>query len=134
MLTPRESDQLRGKLEAERERITGKARQALDFAMGRDPEVVGRDSIDVSVEEGIYSTELRLHDREKKLLGKIDEALARLAAGELDQCEDCGDAIGFKRLLARPVTTLCVSCKQEQEAGEAAVGSLEAPDELPAED
>jgi DnaK suppressor protein len=64
------------------------------------------------------STELRLRDREKKLLGKIDLALARLEDGTINQCEDCGEPIGFKRLLARPVTTLCIDCKERREAHE----------------
>ncbi|RMH45146.1 MAG: RNA polymerase-binding protein DksA [Deltaproteobacteria bacterium] len=92
--------------------------------MARDPERTGRDSIDQCVEEELYSTELRLHDREKKLLAKIDEALARLERGEIDECEDCGDSIGFKRLLARPVTTLCVACKEDREEGEVRAGPL----------
>jgi DnaK suppressor protein len=124
VLTADQTSELRKKLEAERERIVAKAHEALDFAMGRDPERVGRDSIDASVEEGLYSTELRLHDREKRLLGKIEQALERLEKGEIDECEDCGEEIGFKRLLARPVTPLCVLCKQDREDGEAATGPV----------
>lgn len=58
---------------------------------------------------------LRVRDRERKLLAKIDEALARIEAGEYGVCESCGSPIGFERLLARPVTTLCIECKAEQE-------------------
>jgi DnaK suppressor protein len=134
MLNSDQTAQLRGKLEAERTRIVAKASEALGFAMGRDREAVGRDSIDASVEEGMYSTELRFHDREKRLLTKIEDALDRLERGEIHECEDCGDEIGFKRLLARPVTTLCVSCKEDREAGEAAVGSLTGPDTLPSDE
>ncbi len=121
MLTPEQTEQLKAKLTADRTRLATKGREALGFAMSRDPERVGRDSIDASVEEGMYSTELRIHDRENKLLSKIDSALARIEAGEIDECEDCGDDIGFKRLLARPVTTLCVACKEDREAGESAL-------------
>ena len=53
--------------------------------------------------------------REKKLLGKIRGAVTRLEDGTIDECEDCGDPIGFKRLLARPVTTLCIHCKESRE-------------------
>lgn len=127
LLDDKQTSALRDKLQTERDRIVAKSKDALGFAMGRDPEIVGRDSIDASVEEGIYSTELRLHDREKKLLEKIDGALERLDAGEIDECEDCGDEIGFKRLLARPVTTLCVSCKEDREAGENAIGPISGP-------
>jgi DnaK suppressor protein len=127
LLDDKQTAALRAVLEADRNRIAGRFKDALGFAMARDPETVGRDSIDASVEEGIYSTEMRLHDREKKLLSKIDGALERLEAGEIDECEDCGDDIGYKRLLARPVTTLCVMCKEDREAGEAAIGPLSGP-------
>lgn len=58
---------------------------------------------------------LRVRDRERKLLTKIDEALARLDSGNYGQCESCGGPIGFERLRVRPVTTLCIECKSEQE-------------------
>jgi DnaK suppressor protein len=81
---------------------------------------IGRDSLDESTEEELLSTELRLRDREKWLLGKIDGALDRLQAGIIDVCESCGEPIGVRRLLARPVTTLCIDCKEEREREEAA--------------
>ncbi|NOR50431.1 MAG: RNA polymerase-binding protein DksA [Desulfuromonadales bacterium] len=62
--------------------------------------------------------ELRIRDRERKLISKIREALDRIEAGEFGECEDCGDIIGEARLKARPVTTLCIECKTEQERQE----------------
>jgi DnaK suppressor protein len=62
--------------------------------------------------------ELRIRDRERKLISKIREALDRIDAGEFGECEDCGDLIGEARLKARPVTTLCIECKTEQERQE----------------
>jgi DnaK suppressor protein len=82
---------------------------------------IGRDSIDESMEEEIFSTEMRLHDREKYLLGKVDKQLVRLKDDSIDICEDCGEKIAFKRLMARPVTTLCIDCKEQNEREEAAV-------------
>ncbi|MBI4516480.1 MAG: RNA polymerase-binding protein DksA [Deltaproteobacteria bacterium] len=61
---------------------------------------------------------LRIRDRERKLIAKIDEALQRIADGTYGLCESCGEAIGVERLKARPVTTLCIDCKAEQEAEE----------------
>ncbi len=61
---------------------------------------------------------LRIRDRERKLLSKIDEALARIQLGTYGICEECGGEIGLERLNARPVTTLCIDCKAEQEAEE----------------
>jgi len=62
--------------------------------------------------------ELRIRDRERRLIGKIREALDRIEAGDFGECEDCGDQIGEARLKARPVTTFCIECKTEQERQE----------------
>jgi DnaK suppressor protein len=62
--------------------------------------------------------ELRIRDRERKLIMKIREALERLDAGEFGICESCEEEIGEARLKARPVTTLCIECKTEQERQE----------------
>jgi DnaK suppressor protein len=58
---------------------------------------------------------LRIRDRERKLIFKIDEALRRLDEGAYGICENCGENISLARLKARPVTTLCIECKSEQE-------------------
>ena len=68
------------------------------------------------------SFELRIRDRERRLLSKIDEAIARIDDGTYGVCEDCGEEIGLKRLEARPVTTLCIDCKTIQETREKSVG------------
>ena len=61
---------------------------------------------------------LRMKEREQKLLKKIDEALDRLTTHTYGICERCGEEIPFKRLKARPVTTLCIECKTLQEQQE----------------
>jgi DnaK suppressor protein len=61
---------------------------------------------------------IRLKEREQKLLKKIDEALSRMASRTYGICERCGKEIPYKRLKARPVTTLCIECKTEQEQEE----------------
>ncbi len=61
---------------------------------------------------------LRLKGREKKLLTKIDQALERIDKGTFGICEECGQTIGLKRLEARPVTTMCIECKTDQEEKE----------------
>jgi DnaK suppressor protein len=60
---------------------------------------------------------MRIRDRERKLLKKINEALEQMNAGTYGICERCSGDIPYKRLKARPVTTLCIECKtlQEQE-------------------
>lgn len=74
-----------------------------------------------SIESGM-SFELRIRDRERKLLSKIDEAIARIDEGSYGICEDCDEEIGLKRLEARPVTTLCIDCKTIQETKEKSKG------------
>jgi DnaK suppressor protein len=61
---------------------------------------------------------LRIREREQRLLKKIDEALGRLASHTYGICESCGNEIPYKRLKARPVTTLCIECKTNQEEQE----------------
>ncbi|HTR55154.1 MAG TPA: TraR/DksA C4-type zinc finger protein [Kofleriaceae bacterium] len=125
MLTTEQTSELRQRLQADLNRLSEHAHNGLEFTMDRDRDRIGRDSMDESTEEEIYSTQLRLHDRETFLLDKIREALRRLDAGEIDECEECSEPIGFKRLMARPVTTLCFECKTAREQVEA--------DEEPAE-
>ncbi len=74
-----------------------------------------------TIESG-RSFELRIRDRERKLLSKIDEAIARIDDGSYGICEDCGEEIGIKRLEARPVTMLCIDCKTIQETREKSKG------------
>jgi DnaK suppressor protein len=59
--------------------------------------------------------ELRIRDRERKLIIKMQEALKRLDDGVFGICEVCTGPISEKRLMARPVTTLCIECKMKQE-------------------
>jgi len=59
--------------------------------------------------------ELRIRDRERKLIMKMQEAIKRIEDGTFGICEVCGGPISEKRLMARPVTTLCIDCKTKQE-------------------
>jgi len=61
---------------------------------------------------------LRIRDRERKLILKIKEALARIDDGTFGICEECGEEISEERLKARPVTTLCIECKTKAEEEE----------------
>ncbi len=119
MLTPAETEELKAALQAELGRLKANGHTALDFTMDRDRDRIGRDSMDESTEEEIYSTQLRLVDRENFFLTKVQEALKRLETSDIDECEECSENIGFKRLMARPVTTLCFECKTAREQVEA---------------
>ncbi|MGB5218104.1 MAG: RNA polymerase-binding protein DksA [Smithella sp.] len=59
--------------------------------------------------------ELRIRDRERKLIMKMQEAIKRIDDGTFGICEVCSGPISEKRLMARPVTTLCIDCKTKQE-------------------
>ena len=59
--------------------------------------------------------ELRIRDRERKLIMKMREAIKRMDDGVFGVCESCAGPISEKRLVARPVTTLCIECKMRQE-------------------
>ena len=66
--------------------------------------------------------ELRIRDRERKLMNKIEEALGRIEDGSYGTCESCGEDISIKRLEARPVADFCIDCKTKQEQREKAQG------------
>ena len=117
MLNESQRSQLEKVLLDERARLLQSAKDGLKFSMERERSI-GRDSIDESMEEELFSTELRLRDREKFLLNKINGAIERLENKTIDECEDCGETISFRRLMARPVTTLCIDCKEEKEKEE----------------
>ncbi len=76
------------------------------------------DPTDRAAAESDRSFLLRIRDRERKLIIKIQEALERIEDGTYGLCETCGDEIGPKRLEARPVTTQCIDCKTEAEQRE----------------
>lgn len=76
------------------------------------------DEIDQASAEYNQSFIFRLRDREKYYLSKIDKALKKIEDGDFGTCESCGEEISTKRLEARPVTTLCIRCKEEQEMEE----------------
>ncbi|MFM2162931.1 MAG: hypothetical protein RLZZ383_2443 [Pseudomonadota bacterium] len=73
------------------------------------------DHLDLAVNETDRDFSLRLADRERRLLRKITRAFERMKVGEYGVCENCGNAISFQRLMARPVATQCIDCKTEAE-------------------
>lgn len=79
---------------------------------------VNSDPADIGSTEEARQWQLRVLEREKKLLDKIDEALERLARGEYGWCAETGEAIGLKRLLLRPTASLSVEAKERQEMKE----------------
>lgn len=116
-LTADELVSFRELLEERKEKLLGEAgRTAHDMG---DNEAEGfPDPTDRGVMESERNLELRIRDRERKLISKIEEALERIEEGRFGLCEECEEPIGAQRLLVRPVTTLCIRCKEEQEQAE----------------
>jgi DnaK suppressor protein len=76
------------------------------------------DPTDRASMESDRNFELRIRDRERKLINKIRTALEKVEDGSFGFCEVCGEPIDFKRLEARPVTTHCIDCKTSEEEEE----------------
>ena len=84
----------------------------------QDEATVFADPNDRASQESDIALELRNRDRERKLIKKIDETIARIEANEYGFCDSCGVEIGLKRLEARPTATLCIDCKTLDEVRE----------------
>jgi len=84
----------------------------------QDEATVFADPNDRASQESDMALELRNRDRERKLIKKIDETIARIDADEYGYCDSCGVEIGLKRLEARPTATLCIDCKTLDEMRE----------------
>ncbi|THB76993.1 MAG: RNA polymerase-binding protein DksA [Desulfobacteraceae bacterium] len=80
------------------------------------------DPTDRASHEAERSFELRIRDREHKLIKKIKNALERIEHGTFGRCEACEEDISIERLKARPVTTQCIECKKREEDMEKALG------------
>ncbi len=84
----------------------------------QDEATVFADPNDRASQESDMTLELRNRDRERKLIKKIDEIIAKIEANEYGYCDSCGVEIGLKRLEARPTATLCIDCKTLDEIRE----------------
>lgn len=115
-MNQRQIKQFRKLLDDKMEELLGEAERTVDGMT--DPKENFPDPTDRASLESNRNFTLRIRDRERKLLVKIREALARLDDGTYGKCDDCNETIGMDRLKARPVTTLCIDCKSLQEAQE----------------
>ncbi|WP_224081158.1 RNA polymerase-binding protein DksA [Cupriavidus laharis] len=77
--------------------------------------VIVPDPADRATIEEEHALELRTRDRERKLLKKVEQSLARIEAGDYGWCEETGEPIGVPRLLARPTATLSLEAQQRRE-------------------
>jgi DnaK suppressor protein len=114
-VNPRDVDIFRNLLNERRQELLTEAGKTVD---GMDENGNFPDPTDRAAMESDRSFTLRIRDRERKLIAKIEEALRRLEDGSYGVCEECGGKINTARLKARPVTTLCIDCKSVQEVAE----------------
>lgn len=106
----------RGKLLAWKEEILRQTRETLQ-GMTSEP-TQHADLADRATSETDRALELRARDRQRKLIAKIDAALARIEDGTYGYCEETGEPIGLKRLDARPIATLSVEAQERHERRE----------------
>ncbi|HYS79614.1 MAG TPA: TraR/DksA C4-type zinc finger protein [Anaeromyxobacteraceae bacterium] len=104
-------------LERSKQRLLSGSRRMPVEDASFDPDDL-RDETDAAASEHSQSLLLQLRNREKFLLGKVESALDRLANGSFGTCDRCGQEIPPRRLEVRPVTTLCLDCKDEEEMEE----------------
>ena len=104
-------------LEEKRAQIVANAQSTLAEDMALDANDLP-DEMDLASSEYLQSFQFRLRGREKVFLEKIDRALGKIAQGDFGTCDECGEEISVKRLEARPETTLCIRCKEDQERAE----------------
>ena len=88
----------------------------------QDEATVFADPNDRASQESDMALELRNRDRERKLIKKVDESIARIDDDEYGYCRSCGVEIGLKRMEARPTATLCIDCKTLEEHREKQIG------------
>ena len=106
----------RGKLLAWRDELMRESSQTLmnlQETGGAEPDFADRASA-----ESDRALELRTRDRERKLIGKIDEAVGRIDDGSYGYCEETGEPIGLRRLEARPIATLSIEAQERHERRE----------------
>src|SRR2546423_11471126 len=103
----------RGHVRKIREALKAELSEEIDRTVHtmQDEATVFADPNDRASQESDMALELRNRDRERKLIKKIDETIARIDANEYGYCDSCGVEIGFKCLEARPTATVCIYCK-----------------------
>jgi DnaK suppressor protein len=108
----------RGILQKQLDDLLKGAGKTVDEMTGSVGKGMFPDPTDRASMESDRNFELRIRDRERKLITKITKTLEKIEAGTFGTCEVCGELIEFKRLEARPVTSHCLECKRSEEEEE----------------
>jgi DnaK suppressor protein len=115
-MNEKQRDYFRGKLLAWKEDIIKEARETLQHL--QDENQNHPDLADRASSETDRAIELRARDRQRKLIAKIDAAMARIDEGTYGYCEETGEPISLRRLEARPIATLSIEAQERHERRE----------------
>ena len=88
------------------------------FSKDVDQEISSPDILDQASSQAEKTLEMRTINRQRKLLTKIEKAIKRIADDTYGYCEDTGEPIGIKRLIARPIATLSIEAQEKHERNE----------------
>lgn len=109
----RQQNKFKKMLLEEKQRVMNNSRKNLDDIKVDVDDLP--DETDLAASEVSQALAFKLRDRERLLLAKIDEALQKIEEGTFGICESCEEPIEIRRLEARPVSTLCIACKEREE-------------------
>ena len=112
-MSDKQQEAFRTRLEALKDDLLSNAGETTEHL--REDTSIVPDPADRATIEEEHALELRTRDRERKLLKKISQALARLESGDYGYCDETGEPIGLGRLLARPTATLSLEAQQRRE-------------------
>ena len=112
-MNPKQVEFFRQMLLSWRQELIDESQETINNLRGEVRDV--GDEAERASRETENSLELRTRDRYRKLLGKIDQALARVDDGSYGYCEETGEEIGLARLQARPIATLCLDAQERWE-------------------
>lgn len=115
-MSERQQQYFRSKLTAWKNEIIHESRETLISLQKEN--INHADLADRASSESERSIELRARDRQRKLIAKIDSALARIVEGSYGYCEDTNEPIGINRLIARPIATLSIEAQERHERRE----------------
>ena len=111
--TAKELKQIRALLQSKINELMAEAGRTVVDMAGQEEKLP--DLNDRASQESELNLEIRMRERERKLIVKMKDAIDRIDAGIYGICDECGEPIGAKRLMARPVTTYCIECKTREE-------------------
>jgi len=118
VLTKENLEYFRAILQRQLDELLKGAEKTVDEMTGAVGKASFPDPGDRASMESDRNFELRIRDRERKLINKIRKTLEKIDDGTFGTCEVCGEPIEFKRLEARPVTAHCIECKTDEEEEE----------------